>query len=73
MDKKTLWVGLGSLMLIVLAVLATIWFGKPASFRGTSYGEPYPVAPAIELTRADGDVFRDCCCASCSGPPAIIA
>ena len=58
MDKKTLWVGLGSLMLIVLAVLATIWFGKPASFRGTSYGEPYPVAPSIELTRADGEVFR---------------
>jgi protein SCO1/2 len=57
-DKKTLWVGLGSLMLIVLAVLATIWFGKPASFRGTSYGEPYPIAPSIELTQANGQPFR---------------
>jgi protein SCO1 len=58
MDKKTLWVGLGSLLLVILAVLAVFWFGKPASFRGTSYGEPYPVAPSFELTRANGEPFR---------------
>ncbi len=58
MDKKTLWVGLGSLMLVALAVAATVWFARPASFRGASYGEPYPVAPPIELTRANGEPFR---------------
>jgi protein SCO1/2 len=58
MDKRTLRVGLGSLLLIVLAAMATFWFAKPASFRGTSYGEPYPVAPSIELTRANGESFR---------------
>ena len=58
MDKKTLWVGLGSLMLVALAVAATVWFARPAGFRGTSYGEPYPVAPPIELTRANGELFR---------------
>ncbi len=58
MDKRTLWVGLGSIVLVALAALATFWFGKPASFRGTSYGEPYPVAPSIELTQADGQIFR---------------
>jgi protein SCO1/2 len=58
MDKKTLWVGLGSLLLVLLAALATFWFAKPASFRGTSYSEPYPVAPSIELTQANGEPFR---------------
>jgi protein SCO1/2 len=56
--KKTLWVGLASLLLVTLAALAVYWFGAPASFRGTSYGEPYPAAPSIELTRADGGTFR---------------
>ena len=58
MDKRTLWVGLGSLLLIALAVAATVWFTGPASFRGASYGEPYPVAPPIQLTRANGEPFR---------------
>jgi protein SCO1 len=58
MDKRTLGVGIGSLLLVVLAALATLWFAKPASFRGTSYAEPYPVAPSIELTRANGEPFH---------------
>ena len=58
MDRKILWVGLGSLSLIALAALATFLFSKPASFRGTSYSEPYPVAPEIELKQTDGEVFR---------------
>lgn len=58
MDKRTLWVGLGSLLLVVLAAVTTLWFAKPASFRGTAYGEPYPAAPSFELTRANGDLFR---------------
>lgn len=56
--KRTLWVGLVSLLLVILASLAVFWFGKPASFRGTSYGEPYPAAPSIELTRSNGETFR---------------
>ena len=56
---KRLSVGIGlPLMLIVLAMLVTIWFGRSAGFRGTAYGEPYPVAPSIELIQADGETFR---------------
>ena len=58
MDKKTLSVGLASLLLVIISALATFWFGRPASFRGTSYGEPFPVAPSFELTQADGQLFR---------------
>lgn len=56
--KRTLWVGLASLLFVTLAALAVFWFGKPASFRGTSYGEPYPVAPSFALTRSNGESFR---------------
>jgi protein SCO1 len=31
---------------------------KPAGFRGTSYNEPYPVAPQIELKKSSGETFR---------------
>ncbi len=58
MDKKLLWVGLGSLLVIAIAVAANFFFEKPASFRGTSYAEPYPAAPQIELTKASGETFR---------------
>jgi len=33
-------------------------FAKPASFKGTSYGEPYPKAAEIELTKSNGETFR---------------
>lgn len=58
MDKKIISVGLASFLLVLIVTLAVFWFGQPASFRGTSYGEPFPVAPPIELTRADGTLFR---------------
>jgi len=58
MDKKTLLVGLGALLFILVVGLAVLLFGKPAQFRGTTFGEPYPVAPEIELTRSDGSRFR---------------
>jgi len=58
MDRKILWVGLGALSLIALVAAATLLFSRPASFRGTAYGEPYPVAPEIELKQSDGEVFR---------------
>lgn len=58
MDRKTLIVGVGSFLLILIVGLAVLLFAKPASFRGTTYGEPYPVAPEFILTRLDGSSFR---------------
>jgi len=57
MNRKTLWAGILSL-LAAGAVLLALFFGKPASFRGTSYGEPYPQAADFSLTRANGETFR---------------
>ena len=58
MDKRTIFVGLGSFALIAVVAVAVLLFAKPASFRGTTYVEPYPVAPGIDLTRSDGSGFR---------------
>jgi len=58
MDKKTLWVGLVSFLVVGVAALGVFFFAPPASFRGTVYGEPYPPAPEIELSRGDGSRFR---------------
>ncbi|HEY5731006.1 MAG TPA: SCO family protein [Anaerolineales bacterium] len=58
MDRKTLLVGLGSLLLIVIVAVGTIVFGAPASFRGAIYAEPYPSASDFVLTRDDGSSFQ---------------
>jgi protein SCO1/2 len=58
MDRKTLLVGLGIFILIGLVAVGTILFRAPATFRGTTYGEPYPVAPEIELTRSGGNSLQ---------------
>jgi len=58
MDRKTLLVGLMVFLLIGVVAAGVFFFSQPASFRGTAYGEPYPVAPEIELTRANGANFR---------------
>ena len=58
MDKKTLLVGLGSFLMILVAGIAVLLFTTPASFRGTTYDKPYPTAPEFELTRSDGSSFR---------------
>ena len=58
MDRKTLLVGIGSFSLILLVGVVVMLFTKPAVLRGTTFGEPYPVAPEIELTRSDGSSFR---------------
>jgi len=58
MDRKTLLVGLTLFLLIGVVAAGVFLFSKPASFRGTTYGEPYPVAPEIELSRASGTRFR---------------
>lgn len=58
MDKKILFVGLASLLLLIAVGTAVVWFAQPAEFRGASYVEPYPAAPEMELTRSDGSSFR---------------
>ncbi len=58
MDRKTLLVGLMVFLIIGAVAAGVILFSKPDSFRGTTYAEPYPVAPEIELTRAAGTDFR---------------
>lgn len=58
MDRKLFYTGIGILLLISTVAALTLVFSKPPSFRGTLYGEPFPTAAEIELTRADGEIFR---------------
>lgn len=58
MDKKTLWVGFVSFLIIGLVALGSYLFARPAAFRGTVYSEPFPLAPEIQLTRANGEGFQ---------------
>jgi len=58
MDRKTLFVGLGSIVLIAFVAAGNLFFKGSASYRGTTYEDPYPVAPEFELTRSDGAPFR---------------
>jgi protein SCO1/2 len=58
MDRKTLLVGLVSFLVIGIVAFGVYFLAPPASFRGTVYGEPYPPASEIALTRADGSSFR---------------
>lgn len=56
MDRKVIWVGLGSLVVILVGILLAYLFAKPPSFLGTTY-EPLP-APEIDMPLADGTQFR---------------
>lgn len=58
MDRKILMVGLGSLLIVGIVATGVILFGKPETFRGTTYVEPYPPAPEFVLTRDDGTSFQ---------------
>lgn len=58
MNKRILFVGLASFLLIAGVAVAVSLFSAPAGFRGTTYGEPYPVAKEIELTRENGNRFQ---------------
>ena len=58
MDRKTLLVGLTVFLLIGIVAAGIFLFSKPASFRGTTYAEPYPAAADFQLTRAAGNSFR---------------
>ena len=51
-------VGLVSFLLIGAVAVGVFFFSKPASFRGTFFEEPYPIAPEIKLVRANGNSFR---------------
>lgn len=58
MNKKTFQVGISALLVIAIIAAVTFFLSQPVSFRGTAYGEPYPPAPAIELTQANGQTFH---------------
>ncbi len=58
MDRKILFVGLGSMLLVGIVIVGVLLFGKPANFRGATYVEPYPAASDFELAQADGNSFR---------------
>lgn len=58
MDKKTFQVGFSALLVIAIIAAVTFFLSQPVSFRGTTYGEPYPPAPQIELTQSNGKIFR---------------
>ena len=58
MDRKTLLVGLIAFLLVGAVAAGVILFAEPDTFRGTTYAEPYPPAPEIELLRASGRSFQ---------------
>jgi protein SCO1 len=58
MDRKTLLVGLMAFLAVGVVAAAVFLFGEPASFRGTTYAEPYPMAPEFELSGARDTSFR---------------
>ncbi|MBL8063139.1 MAG: hypothetical protein JNK32_08990, partial [Anaerolineales bacterium] len=58
MDRKLMWTGFGILLITGFAAVASFLLAQPPSYRGTSYGTPYPYAAEIELTKADGGTFR---------------
>jgi protein SCO1/2 len=57
MDRRILWVGLFSFLLLGVVAAGLFLFSKPPAFLGTMYAEPYPPAPEIELTRDNGASF----------------
>ena len=58
MDRKTLLVGLIAFLLVGVVAAGVFLFSRPDTFRGTSYTEPYPVAPEIQLTRSMHNDFQ---------------
>ncbi|MBE7434982.1 MAG: SCO family protein [Anaerolineales bacterium] len=58
MNNKLFLTGSAIFVIVATAAALSIIFARPPSFRGTSYGEPFPPAAEIELTKADGETFR---------------
>ncbi len=57
MNNKITIVGISSLLLVATVFLINILFVQPASFRGTAYDSPFPIAPDFILTDAKGQPF----------------
>lgn len=57
MNKKIAIVGISSLLLVGIAFLFNLMLTRQASFRGTAYETPFPVAPDFTLTKANGQPF----------------
>jgi protein SCO1/2 len=55
MNKRITMVGMVSLLVVALAIVINMILTKPASFRGTVYGEPYPPAPVFALVNSKGE------------------
>ena len=58
MAKKTLMVGVLSMVVIAITAAGVWMFGPGGELRGTAYGEPYPPAPDFELTSGNGSDVR---------------
>jgi protein SCO1 len=58
MDKRITIVGIISLLVVALAIVVNMLFSKPASFRGTTYAEPFPPAPEFSLTDSKGGMIN---------------
>lgn len=58
MNKKTLRTGIFVLAIVAISVTSALLFTNQAGFRGTTYNEPYPLAPYFELTDSNGSLFR---------------
>jgi protein SCO1/2 len=58
MDRQVLLVGFGSLLLVGIVAVGVLFFGKPETFHGTTYVEPYPRATEFSLPRGDGGSFQ---------------
>lgn len=58
MNRKLIWTGGGIFLLIGITAVLTFVLMKPPSFRGTSYGEPFPLAADFSLTKLNGETFR---------------
>jgi len=58
MDRRITLVGISSLLVVGLAILLNQFYETPGTFRGTSYGEPFPKAPDFQLMNAQGDAVN---------------
>lgn len=58
MVKKTLLVGVLSLVVIAVTAAGVWMFGRGGELRGAAYAEPYPPAPEFDLTSGNGKDFR---------------
>jgi len=58
MDRKVVLGGILVFFVITISFVLYAFFAKPPEFRGTAYGEPFPKAAEINLTRSTGEPFH---------------